>query len=79
MQEKFLQAKRLIDKAQKILSISHKRPDGDTLGASCSLYLVLQQWGKQVDMACIDEIPERFSFLTDMIKLFAPSIFMTMI
>lgn len=69
MQEKYLQAKRLIDKAQKILSISHKRPDGDTLGASCALYLGLQQWGKKVDMACIDEIPERFSFLTDMNKV----------
>jgi len=69
MQEKYLQAKRLIDKAQKILSISHKRPDGDTLGASCALYLALQQWGKKVDMACIDEVPERFSFLTDMNKV----------
>lgn len=69
MEEKYLQARRLIDKAQKILSISHKRPDGDTLGASCSLYLALQQWGKQVDMACIDEIPDRFNFLTDMNKV----------
>ncbi len=69
MQEKYLQAKRLIEKSQKILSISHKRPDGDTLGASCGLYLALQQWGKQVDMACIDEIPDRFNFLTDMNKV----------
>ena len=66
MEERFLQAKRLIDGAKKILSISHKRPDGDTLGASCAWYLGLQQWGKQVDMACIDDVPERFSFLTDM-------------
>ncbi len=69
MEEKYLQAKRLIDKAQKILSISHKRPDGDTLGASCAIYLALQQWGKKVDMACIDEIPTRFMFLTDMKKV----------
>jgi len=69
MEEKYLQAKRMIEKSQKILSISHKRPDGDTLGASCSLYLALQQWGKQVDMACIDEIPDRFDFLTDMNKV----------
>jgi phosphoesterase RecJ-like protein len=69
MQEQFLQAKKLIDKAQKILSISHKRPDGDTLGASCALYLAMQQLGKQIDMACIDNIPERFSFLADMDKV----------
>lgn len=69
MQEKFLEAKRLIDKSHKILSLSHKRPDGDTLGASCALYLAMQQLGKTVDMACIDDIPERFSFLTDMNKV----------
>lgn len=66
MQEKFLQAKKLIEKADKILSLSHKHPDGDTLGASCAFYLGLQQWDKKVDMACIDDIPERYSFLADM-------------
>jgi len=69
MQEKFLQAKKLMDKAQKVLSISHKRPDGDTLGASASLYLALKAMGKQVDMACIDEIPDRFMFVADMHKV----------
>jgi nanoRNase/pAp phosphatase (c-di-AMP/oligoRNAs hydrolase) len=34
MQELFLEAGRAIGKAQKILCISHRRPDGDTLGAS---------------------------------------------
>ncbi len=69
LEGKFLEAKRLIDKSNKILSISHKRPDGDTLGASCAWYLALQNMGKQVDMACIDEVPERYSFLTDMHKI----------
>ncbi|HLG25170.1 MAG TPA: DHH family phosphoesterase, partial [Candidatus Gracilibacteria bacterium] len=69
METQFLQAKRLIDKAQKILSISHKRPDGDTLGASCALYWGLKQLGKDVDMACIDEVPERFAFLPDIRKI----------
>ncbi len=65
MIEHFIEAKKYLDKARRILSISHKRPDGDTLGASCGLYLAMKQEGKKVDMACIDEIPERFSFLTD--------------
>ncbi len=69
MQEQFLQAKRLIDKSQKILSISHKRPDGDTLGASCALYWGLKGMGKDVDMACIDEVPERFAFLPDIKRI----------
>ena len=62
-EEQFIQAKKLIDQAHKILSISHKRPDGDTLGASLAHYFGLKQLGKEVDMACIDEIPERYAFL----------------
>lgn len=68
-EEKFIQAKRLIDNAQKILSISHKRPDGDTLGASCANYWGLMQLGKQVDMACIDEVSDRLTFLPDINKI----------
>lgn len=63
MQDKFIQAGKLIEKAQKVLSISHKRPDGDTLGASCAFYHALRQMGKEVDMACVDEVPERYAFL----------------
>lgn len=65
MQEKFLQAKRLIEKAQKVLLISHKRPDGDTLGASCANYWALKQLGKEPTIACIDPVPDRFAFLPD--------------
>lgn len=69
MQDEFIKAKLLLEKSQKILSISHKRPDGDTLGASCALYLAMKQLGKKIDMACIDDIPNRFNFLTDMDKV----------
>ncbi len=66
MEEKFLQAKKLIEKAQKVLSLSHKNPDGDTLGASSAFYLGLQQLGKEVTMACVDPIPERYHFVPGM-------------
>ena len=65
MKEAYLLAKRLIDKANKVLCIAHKRPDGDTLGATIAWYLGLKNMGKQATMACMDEIPERFSFLPD--------------
>jgi len=68
MQKKFIQAEKLIKKAKRVLSISHKKPDGDTLGASCAIYLAMKQLGKDVEMACIDEIPNRFHFLTDIKK-----------
>jgi phosphoesterase RecJ-like protein len=55
----------LIEKAQKVLCISHKRPDGDTLGASTALYLAMKQLGKTAHMACVDDIPDRYHFLAD--------------
>lgn len=61
----FREAKKLVDLAQKILLISHRRPDGDTLGASIALHLALQAMGKQTTLACVDSPSERFSFLPD--------------
>ena len=69
MKEKFLQAKRMIDGAQKILLIAHKKPDGDTLGSVCALYIALKNMGKQVQMACIDDVPERFLFLPEVNRM----------
>ncbi len=65
MQELFVKAGKLIRDAQRILCISHKRPDGDTLGASNALYHVFQAMGKDVQMACVDDIPEKYYFLQD--------------
>jgi len=68
MQELFIKAGKLIKDSQKILCISHKRPDGDTLGASCALYQALKEMGKDVQMACIDDIPDRYFFLPEIRK-----------
>jgi|WetSurMetagenome_2_1015567.scaffolds.fasta_scaffold149293_1 bifunctional oligoribonuclease and PAP phosphatase NrnA len=65
MQEKFLEAKRLIDKAEKVLVIAHKKPDGDTLGAVCGMHLALKAMGKKVQMACVDDVSDRFLFLPE--------------
>lgn len=69
MEEKFIKAGGMIEKAQKVLIISHKRPDGDTLGAASAMYLALKDMGKEVKMACIDRIPERFDFIPEMNKM----------
>lgn len=61
----FREAKQLIEKSQKVLLLSHRRPDGDTLGASCAIHLALQGMGKQTTLACIDTPSERFAFLPD--------------
>ncbi len=73
MKDRFLQAKKLIERANKVLCISHKRPDGDTLGSSIALYYAIKGVNKEVDMACVDDVPERYLFLSGingMIKSF---------
>lgn len=65
----FREAKKLIERSGKILLISHRRPDGDTLGASIAIHLLLQSMGKQTTLACIDTPSERYAFLPD-IRMF---------
>lgn len=57
------QAIEVLEKSNKILLVSHRRPDGDTLGASTALYMALGQKGKNATLACIDEIPRRLKFI----------------
>lgn len=69
MKEKYIEFKRLIEKSGKILVICHKRPDGDTLGAGIAFYIAMKRIGKNVDIACIDSVPERFAFLPEAEKI----------
>lgn len=57
------QAAELIRSSKKILLVSHRRPDGDTLGAACGLFLALKPLGKKLTLACIDEVPRRLQFI----------------
>lgn len=50
-------------KAGKILVISHKKPDADTLGSALSLKIWLEKLGKSLTLACIDRPSPVFSFL----------------
>lgn len=59
----------LFRNVQRVTLISHRRPDGDTLGASLALHFALQKLGKQTTLACIDQPSKRFSFLPDIEKL----------
>ena len=65
MEDKFQQTKRLIDNSEKILLIAHRKPDGDTLGSCIALYHALGKIGKDVSMACIDDIPDRYKYMPD--------------
>lgn len=52
-----------IKKLNKVLIFSHNRPDGDTIGSATALRLALIKLGKEVDLVCDSEIPEKFFFI----------------
>ncbi|MEK7524177.1 MAG: DHH family phosphoesterase [Patescibacteria group bacterium] len=59
-------AKELLQKAQKIIIISHRGPDGDTVGANLALRHALKyQWNKEVISACVDAPPASADFLPE--------------
>ena len=49
--------------AQKILIVSHVRPDGDAIGSLLGLGLALENAGKIVQMVLVDGLPANFSYL----------------
>lgn len=53
----------LIDSAEKILILSHRKPDGDTLGAAIALKLWIESADRVAHLACVDEPAKNFSFL----------------
>lgn len=53
----------LIKKSKRILILTHINPEGDALGSTLALYLVLKNLDKEVTAVCQDPIPETFKFL----------------
>lgn len=48
----------LLRESQKIVILSHRQPDGDTIGANLALKHALKQWGKETVSACVDPPPD---------------------
>ena len=53
----------LIESSQKILILSHRRPDGDAIGANLALHIALKRLGKKVVSACIDPVNLEYFFM----------------
>lgn len=49
--------------AQRVLLVSHKRPDGDAIGSILGLGLALRAYGKDVQMVSEDGVPRPFQHL----------------
>lgn len=54
-----------IDRAHKVLLVSHRNPDGDTLGSNLAMYNYLTSLGKDVTSFCVDKVPQYLQFLPD--------------
>lgn len=50
-------------KAENILLICHKNPDGDTIGSAAALYHALKNLGKTAAVLCADPIPARYAYM----------------
>jgi phosphoesterase RecJ-like protein len=55
----------LIERSERILICTHRKPDGDAVGSIMALTKALNLLGKEVTAACADEIPDTFHFLPD--------------
>lgn len=57
------QTTELVRGASRILVVTHTNPDGDALGSTLALAMVLKKLGKEVVAVIQDPIPETFGFL----------------
>ncbi len=63
MEVSLLDIATILRKRDNFYILTHKSPDGDTLGSAFALCMVLQRMGKKAKVLCSDEIPEKYSFL----------------
>jgi phosphoesterase RecJ-like protein len=53
----------LLHAARRVVLISHRAPDGDSVGSALALGNVLRALGKEVTLACPDPVPPSLRFL----------------
>ena len=57
-EENIQKGKKLVNKYDKILIVTHTSPDGDALGSSLALYHFLTEYGKQANVVVPNEFPD---------------------
>ncbi len=62
-QDKIDKAKQLIDKAKRIVIVSHSSPDGDAIGSSLGLSHFLQSLGKRVSIIVPNRYPDFLAWM----------------
>lgn len=69
IKQKIQEFKEKAVQASKILIVAHKEPDGDAIGSSLALHTALRSLDKEVSVAIIDQISEKFSYLPYSFKI----------
>ncbi len=49
--------------ARRVLSIGHENPDGDSLGASMAVAVIVEHLGGSADVVCSDPVPDAYRYL----------------
>jgi len=60
-----------IRQSERIVIVSHKSPDGDSIGSSLAMYHLLKKWGKEVEVVHPDPAPEFLLWLEGTDKIIA--------
>lgn len=64
MLREYGQVRELLEKSERILIVSHRKPDADTLGCALALkFWLARSIGKEITLACVDKPSPVFSFL----------------
>ena len=61
----FNEAAGLLKESENVLILTHRNPDGDTLGSGFALLRALKNMGKRVKLINADPIPQKFAFLNE--------------
>ena len=52
-----------VEQARRIVVITHIDPDGDAIGTQLAFGEYLKTLGKQVELVCDSEVPDKYAFL----------------
>jgi phosphoesterase RecJ-like protein len=64
----------LLRSYDKVLILSHRNPDGDTLGSATALCRAYLDMGKQARIFCHDAVPDKFAYLLPEMPDFTPDV-----
>jgi bifunctional oligoribonuclease and PAP phosphatase NrnA len=62
-------AVKLLSQADRVLILTHKSPDGDTLGSAFGLCRALLKLGKTARVVCADPFPKKYNYIFEGLKL----------